>query len=137
MTIGRLSQRAGIPVKTLRAYEQMGLIYTAGRSQGNYRLFGDEALWCVGVVTRLRELGLTLTEIQELATAYLGPSAGPIGPRLASLVDAARSRTEQRIAELQRRLELIRGFQSERAAELGGAVEFNAQDPRRGAAPTA
>jgi DNA-binding transcriptional MerR regulator len=64
MTIGTLSRRTGVPVKALRAYEDMGLIYTVGRSPGNYRLFGDEALWCVGVVGALRDLGLTLEEIR-------------------------------------------------------------------------
>jgi DNA-binding transcriptional MerR regulator len=43
MTIGALSRRTGIPVKALRTYEDMGLIYTVGRSPGNYRLFDDEA----------------------------------------------------------------------------------------------
>ena len=57
MTIGTLSRRTGVTVKALRAYEDMGLIYTVGRSPGNYRLFGDEALWCVGVVSGLRNLG--------------------------------------------------------------------------------
>ena len=43
MTIGALSRRTGVPVKTLREYEDLGLIYTMGRSAGNYRLFEDEA----------------------------------------------------------------------------------------------
>ena len=34
MTIGTLSRRTGIPVKALRTYEDMGLIYTVGRSAG-------------------------------------------------------------------------------------------------------
>jgi MerR family transcriptional regulator, copper efflux regulator len=44
MTIGTLSRRTEVPVKTLRTYEDLGLIYTAGRSAGNYRLFDTEAL---------------------------------------------------------------------------------------------
>ena len=53
MTIGTLSRRTGIPVKALRAYEDMGLLYTMGRSPGNYRLFDDEALWCAAVIALL------------------------------------------------------------------------------------
>ena len=101
MTIGTLSRRTGVPVKTLREYEDFGLIYTVGRSAGNYRLFGDEALWCVGVVASLRGLGLTLAEIHELASSYLGLPGDPIGPRLAEIVLAVRARTEERIASLQ------------------------------------
>jgi MerR family transcriptional regulator, copper efflux regulator len=104
MTIGTLARRTGVPVKTLRAYEDMGLIYTVGRSTGNYRLFGDEALWCVGVVSGLRGLGLTLQEIRDLAGTYLQDTGEPVGPRLAAVLQAVRARTQQRIAELQQRL---------------------------------
>lgn len=50
MTIGELSRRTGMSLRALRRYEGMGLIYTAGRSAGNYRLFDESALWCVEVV---------------------------------------------------------------------------------------
>src|SRR5262245_57944552 len=93
MTIGTLARRTGVPVKTLREYEDLGLIYTVGRSAGNYRLFGEEALWCVGVVGTLRGLGLTLAEIQDLASSYLGSTDEPIAPRLARALHAVRTRT--------------------------------------------
>jgi len=41
MTIGALSRRTGVPVKALREYEDLGLIYTVGRSAGNYQLFDE------------------------------------------------------------------------------------------------
>jgi DNA-binding transcriptional MerR regulator len=50
----RLSRRTGVPVKALREYEDLGLIYTAGRSAGNYRLFSGEVLWCSRVTGTLR-----------------------------------------------------------------------------------
>ncbi len=129
MTIGALSKRTGVPVKQLRTYEDFGLIYTIGRSPGNYRLFGEEALWCVGVVETLRGLGLTLAEIQELAGAYLRPSDDRLGPRLAAALDAARARTEARIGELQERLGRIAAFRAAFAAELAGQADFHRQDP--------
>jgi MerR family copper efflux transcriptional regulator len=131
MTIGRLSRRTGVPVKALREYEQMGLIYTIGRSDGNYRLFGDEALWCVGVITGLRELGLTLAEIQDLGHAYLSRVGEPLGPRLAALLQEVRARTERRIEDLSLRLQRIREFETSRAAALSGAADFVSDDPRR------
>ena len=44
MTIGQLSRRSGVPIKVLRDYEDLGFLYTLGRSESNYRLFGEEAL---------------------------------------------------------------------------------------------
>jgi DNA-binding transcriptional MerR regulator len=84
MTIGALSKRTGVPVKQLRRYENLGFLYTVGRTAGNYRLFDETARWCVEAVTTLRSLGLTLTEIAELIEAYLTRPDGNVGPLLAS-----------------------------------------------------
>lgn len=132
MTVGGLSRRTGVPVKTLREYEDMGLIYTVGRSAGNYRLFDEEALWCVGLIGTLRGLGLTLAEIRRLAEIYLGQSAEPIGPRLAELLRAVRARTEDRIAEQRDLLQRIDDFEAAHGAELAGLADFRDRDPRSG-----
>lgn len=130
MTIGTLARRTGTPVKTLRDYEDAGLIYTVGRSPGNYRLFDDTALWCVDVIGTLRSLGLTLAEIRRLTTTYLGQPDEPIGPQLARLLQAARERTDAQITELQRRRQRIEQFETEHAAQLvGSAADFRADDP--------
>jgi MerR family copper efflux transcriptional regulator len=130
MTIGSLSRRTGVPVKTLRVYADLGLIYTVGRSAGNYRQFGEEALWCVAVVGALRELGLTLSEIQGLVSAYLADSVEPDGPGLAALLKTVRSRTEAQIVELRERLDRIDTFETHYADQLAGDASFRAHDPR-------
>ncbi len=132
MTIGALSRRTGVPVKTLREYEDLGLIYTVGRSAGNYRLFGEEAMWCVGVVCTMRGLGLTLAEIRDLAASYLQHSGEPIGPRLAEVLDAARARAENRIAELRELVRRIDDYRSQFADQLAGRADFRDLDPHSG-----
>ena len=133
MTIGTLSRRTGVPVKALREYEDLGLIYTVGRSSGNYRLFDEEALWCVAVITTLRGLGLTLAEIGDLADSYLQRSGEPVGPRLAEVLDAVRARTENRIAELGEVLRRIDDYRSRFADQLAGRADFRNLDPHFGA----
>ena len=130
MTIGGLPRRSGVPVKVLRQYEDLGLIYTAGRSPGNYRLFGEDALWCVEVVRSLRAIGLTLAEIEDLCSTYLRRTKSPIGPRLAQTLKTVRNRTEEQIADLRLRLQRIEDFQAHYADELGGRADFRSQDPR-------
>lgn len=120
MTIGELSRRTGMPVKALREYEGMGLIYTVGRSSGNYRLFDDSALWCVEVIRALRSLGLTVAEIKEIAGIYLGQPDQPIGPHLACRLRGARARVNARIDELQQLRRRIDQFEAGHAAELAG-----------------
>jgi MerR family transcriptional regulator, copper efflux regulator len=132
MTIGDLSKRTGVPVKQLRHYEDLGFIYTVGRSAGNYRLFDESAEWCVRIVTMWRALGLTLAEIGELTEQYLSRPEENIGPRVAGYLQAVRDRTHTRIHELQDLLERLDTFESEYRAQLSGQADFRSTDPRFG-----
>ena len=132
MTIGELARRSGMSVKALRRLEGMGLIYTVGRSAAGYRLFDQDALWCVGVIANLRSLGLTLAEIRELASVYLNRPDQPIGPRLAERLRGVRSRLDTRIAELQQVRQRIDDFEASHQAELTceRGADFRAEDPK-------
>jgi DNA-binding transcriptional MerR regulator len=133
MTVGELARRTGLSIKAIRRYEALGLIYSAGRSEGGYRLFDDSALWCAQVVQRLRSLGLTIKEIDRLARAYLSRPDDPIGPRLAALLDGSEQRIDERIAELESVRERIRDYRARHAAALAGrpGVDLFGPDPRR------
>lgn len=131
MTVGELARRTGTTVKALREYEAMGLVYSIGRSEGNYRLFDDSALWCVHVIHTLRGLGLTLAEIAALAGVYLERPHEPIGPHLAEQLRAVRSRIDARIAELEQARRRIDEFETAHADELRGrsGADFRDTDP--------
>lgn len=101
MTVGQLSRRTGTPARALRAWTDLGLVYSAGRSPAGYRLYDESALWCVTVIGELRGLGLTIAEIRDLAALYLGQSGEPVGPHLAALLRRARDRADTRIRNLQ------------------------------------
>jgi DNA-binding transcriptional MerR regulator len=132
MTIGELAQRSGTSVKALRRFEGMGLIYTLGRSPAGYRLFDQDALWCVQMIANLRSLGLTVAEIRELASVYLNRPDQPIGPQLAERLRGVRSRLDARIAELQQVRQRIDDFEASHQAELAcqGDADFRAEDPK-------
>lgn len=134
MTIGELSRRTGMSLRALRSYEGMGLVYTAGRSPGNYRLFDESALWCVEVIRGLRSLGLSVAEIRELAGIYLGRPDQPVGPHLAERLRGVRAGIERRMAELHELRRRIDEFEAGHRAELAGqpGADFRAQDPRSG-----
>jgi DNA-binding transcriptional MerR regulator len=130
MTVGELARRTGMSAKAIRQFEGLGLIYSAGRSEANYRLFDESAIWCVQVIGNLRSLGLTIKEIQQLAAVYLERPREPIGPRLAELLDRAEHRIEQRREELDRIQRRIRDFRAANSAALAGRSDLTG-DPRR------
>ena len=138
MTVGELAARTGLSIKTVRELEGRGLIYTAGRSPANYRLFDESALWCAQVVRNLRSLGLTIREIEQLAGVYLERPGEPIGPHLAELLVQVDRRLGERIEQLQDVRARVRAFRAEHGAELAGAGDgkLTRLDPHR-AAPKA
>src|SRR5262245_16078950 len=66
LTIGELSRRTGIPVKTLRFWSDEGLLPPASRSASGYRLYAEEALIRLDLVRTLREAGLGLDAIRKV-----------------------------------------------------------------------
>jgi len=135
MTVGELSRRTGLSIKAIRQYEALGLIYSAGRTDGNYRLFDESALWCAHVIETLRSLGLTIKEIDRLARAYLARPGESIGPALAAALAASERRIDDRIADLAAVRRRIRGYRAQNAAALAGRDgDLFGSDPRRRAA---
>jgi len=141
MTIGQLSRRTGVPIKVLRTYEDLGFLYTRGRSESNYRLFGEETLWCVQVVQGLRSLGLTLKEIQALIACYLEHPGEPVGTLLEETLAQVVARVEARITTLQGLRQRILEFQAARASSkamiptepaVSKLTQLLAEDPRWG-----
>lgn len=63
--IGQLATQSGIPIRTIRYYEGLGLLTIFGRSEGGFRLFTQEALTRLAFIKRCQGLGLSLEEISE------------------------------------------------------------------------
>jgi len=140
MTIGQLSRRTGETIKVLRDYERLGFLYTLGRSESNYRLFGEETLWCVGMVQSLRALGLTLKEIQALTKSYLERPGESSDALLAEQLARVVIRVEGRIAALQALRHRVLDFQAACAGARTPPPELAclvASDPRRTSARSA
>jgi DNA-binding transcriptional MerR regulator len=72
MDIGEVAQRAGVPVSTLRFYEQKGLIASTGR-RGLRRLFDADVLDRLALIALARTAGFALDEIARM----FGPGGQP------------------------------------------------------------
>lgn len=68
--IGEVAERTGVTQRTLRFYEEKGLLDPPERMEGGFRLYSDEDINRVTYVRRLQELlGFTLSEIKEMVDA--------------------------------------------------------------------
>ena len=69
MNIGQAAEQSGLPVKTIRYYEEIGLI-NADRSENGYRQFGDVEIHKLRFVQRSRSLGFSVEECRALLSLY-------------------------------------------------------------------
>jgi MerR family transcriptional regulator, copper efflux regulator len=70
MNIGLASDRSGVPAKTIRYYEAIGLIPPADRTGGNYRDYDDSAVRILQFLKRARAFGFTIDDCRELMSLY-------------------------------------------------------------------
>lgn len=64
MTVGELAESVGKTPRAIRLYEELGLLVPRGRTCGNYREYGPEALVRLRWITHLHDLGLPLNEVK-------------------------------------------------------------------------
>ncbi len=100
-TIGRLARAAAVPVSTVRYYERRGLLRPDRRSEGNYRLYGKEALDRLRFVRAAQAAGFTLSDISALLE-FCGGDPAPCRDVQALIV----SRLESVGAQLEKLLEV-------------------------------
>ena len=66
-TIEQVATRTGFTKRTLRYYEELGLLPPAGRTEGNYRRYGESDIQRLEYIKKLRDLlGFSLTDIGKL-----------------------------------------------------------------------
>jgi MerR family transcriptional regulator, copper efflux regulator len=63
--IGSVAKASGIPIKTIRYYEELGLLKTTARTEGGYRLFNSDVCARLSFIKRAQILGLSLAEIKD------------------------------------------------------------------------
>jgi len=69
MNIGEIAVQSGLPAKTIRYYEDIGLVEPARRSNG-YRDFGEVELHKLAFLRRARSLGFSIEQCRELLDLY-------------------------------------------------------------------
>jgi MerR family copper efflux transcriptional regulator len=65
MNIGQAAGLTGVPAKTIRYYESVGLLRPA-RSDGNYRVYGEREIQVLRFIQKARRLGFTVKEVESL-----------------------------------------------------------------------
>jgi len=67
--IGEVAARSGLPVKTIRFYSDEGLIVPIGRSEGRYRLYGDDVFAELSLIRTLKAMEIPLADGRRILEA--------------------------------------------------------------------
>ncbi|GLJ60760.1 MULTISPECIES: MerR family transcriptional regulator [Microbacterium] len=113
MHIGELAERTGLSLRTIRHYDEVGLVKPSGRSEGGFRQYDADDLSRLMLIRRMKPLGYTLEEMAELLAVIDARQGGDSTPES----DAALERFREDAAARRRKL----------AEQLAMADEFIAQ----------
>jgi MerR family transcriptional regulator, copper efflux regulator len=95
LQIGQVAAQSQVPIKTIRYYEELGLLKSSERTEGRFRLFSPNTIARISFIKRLQKLGLSLQEIAEILGVY---------DRGFAPCDEIKQQLEHQILEIDRRI---------------------------------
>ena len=117
--IGEIAQRLGLTERTIRYYEEVGLLESIKRVEGGRRVYTDDDVGRLRFIQKLKMLGLTLQEMLELERLYARHRSNrQVLPRLVELLDAHLATTDERMSELAALRDEIRSYREHVARRL-------------------
>jgi DNA-binding transcriptional MerR regulator len=101
LTIGQVARSSGIAAKTIRYYEEIGVLPVPRRAASGYRLYDQSGVERLRFIRRARTLGLPLCQLKTLTTMLNGKPPAGFRARLLSLVRDQLVAVSERMAELE------------------------------------
>ena len=101
--IGQLANLVALSPRTIRYYEEIGLLNSIKRLEGGKRVYTDQDYQRLKFIKRLKHLGLSLTEMHELEDIYkIHRTNKKVLPRLLELLENHVEKIEERIQNLEK-----------------------------------
>ena len=114
MHIGEVAARTELSLRSLRHWEEVGLLTPSGRTDGGFRLYTEDDIEKILVIRRMKPLGFTLDQMKvvlsDIAVLEDGTASAPDRTAARARVDAIRSDAVQRRARLVRQVEMADEF---------------------------
>jgi DNA-binding transcriptional MerR regulator len=130
LSITEVCAATGLSPRTVRYYEELGLLPGVRRRAGGRRVYGPDELERLRFIQRLKAMGLALTEVGELNAVHaIGGSTRAMLGRLDELLGRRLDEIDARIGELQRLRDEIAKYRA-RAASRRGALDATAAGRR-------
>ncbi len=129
LTIGELAGELQLNPKTIRYYEDIGLLPEPRRSESGYRLYFPYEIERLRLVKRAKLLGLSLAEIKEIVEYAIDGHCGVMEDRLLSLVDVKLGEIDQKIEDLVAFRDNLRQYHSDLSSRFGSETREECRTP--------
>ena len=129
MKIGEVAERTGLSLRTIRYYEEVGLVVPASRTHGGFRLYSDADVARFEVIKRMKPLGFSLEEMRDLLSVLHELDVPGLAPDAREwLVDRLRmyrAAADERCRTLSEQLATAQDF----SASLLGSIRSHERAP--------
>ena len=110
--IGEISRLVGLSQRTIRYYEEIGLLHSVRRIENGKRVYTDHDVRRLKFINRLKVLGLSLAEMVELEKIYRKQRNNrEILPKLLEILDERAAQIDERVSQLVALKKEIREYQ--------------------------
>ncbi|MGE5283556.1 MAG: MerR family transcriptional regulator [Actinomycetota bacterium] len=110
--IGEISRLVDLSQRTIRYYEEIGLLHSVRRIENGKRVYTDDDVRRLKFINRLKVLGLSLAEMVELEKIYRKQRNNrEILPKLLDILDQRAAQIDERVAQLAALKKEIREYQ--------------------------
>ncbi|TMR97176.1 MerR family transcriptional regulator [Nonomuraea basaltis] len=124
--IGEVAERLGLSLRTIRHYEEVGLVVPE-RTPGGFRLYSETDIGRLALVKRMKPLGFSLEEMRDLLVITDRLAAGDEDPSLVSRLQLFERAVADRAERLREQLAMAREFAEQlRRQRLQAAATSNA-----------
>lgn len=120
--IGTVAERVGLSLRTIRHYEEVGLVIPSDRSDGGFRLYSDNDIDRLIAAKVLKPLGFSLEETAEILDVRVALNDGTATPEQRARAGELAERAEATCEQLQLKVQLAQEFTAALRRELGTNV---------------
>jgi DNA-binding transcriptional MerR regulator len=125
LQIGDVAERVGLSLRTVRYYEEQGLVTPQARSAGGFRLYSEDQVDRLGLIKQMKPLGFTVQEMRDLLEARdrlraSDPGHGHGAAADADKLSAYADEAAERCAKLSEQLRQARGLADQLRREARG-----------------
>ena len=110
LQIGQVADRTGLSLRTIRFYEENGLVRPTSRTEGGFRLYSEDDVARLEVIKRMKPLGFSIEDMHELLTLLADLTRSPGDPALVDRLRMFHEAATARVRALEDQLRVAEAF---------------------------